>query len=156
MSALHQVVAKFLAERDQVITAINNCPASNMEDYWRWQGNAEARRTLSQDLERDGIDLTGDPAPVGDQERAAQALLAAFTGGKGDVYDLADHLLAAGVFRDEATVKAEAIRELAQKQRQYAADARTSNGQAEHEDRADWLDEQADAIAAGRVEGAHP
>jgi glutamyl-tRNA reductase len=119
MSSLQQVVAKFLAERDQVITAINNCPASNMEDYWRWQGNAEARRVLSQDLERDGIDLTDEP-------------------------------------RDDATVKAEAIREAAQVQRQYASDARTNNGQAEHEDFADWLDEQATAIQRAIVEGAHP
>lgn len=51
------VVAKFIAEREQVIVAINNCPASNMDDYWRWQGNAEARRVLQQDLEKAGIEL---------------------------------------------------------------------------------------------------
>lgn len=155
MSGLQQVVAKFLAERDQVIIAINNCPASNMEDYWRWQGNAEARRVLSQDLERDGIDLTVDAA-VGNRERVAQTLLAAFSGGKGDVYDLADHLIEEGLCRDEATVKAEAIREVAQAQRQLASRSRTNNGQAEHEDFADWLDDRAFAIAPDAVEGAHP
>jgi hypothetical protein len=72
MSALAATVAKFLAERDQVITAINNCPASNMEDYWRWQGNAEARRVLKQDIARDGIDLAADAYTV--EAIEAQAL----------------------------------------------------------------------------------
>jgi len=78
----------------------------------------------------------------------------------GTITDAVQHqitaLLAAGVFRDEATVKAEAIRELAQVQRQLAADARTNNGQAEHEDLADWLDEQASAVDPAVLEGAHP
>lgn len=119
MGALHQVVAKFLAERDQVITAINSCPASNMEDYWRWQGNAEARRVLREDLEREGIDLTVEP-------------------------------------RDEATVKGEALREAAQRQRQYAADMTTKDGKWECVQAADWLDEQADAIDPTILEGARP
>jgi hypothetical protein len=181
MSGLQQVVAKFLAERDQVITAINNCPASNMEDYWRWQGNAEARRTLSQDLERDGIDLTAEPAPV-----ASRTLVAMTVAGHearyivqdgrprwfcpcgewetddvmlvvhGHASHLAALVMAIGVFRDEATVKAEAIREAAEVQRQYAADARTQYGEAEHTNIADWLDEHATAIDPARLEGAHP
>jgi hypothetical protein len=74
---------------------------------------------------------------------------------------LQDRLADAGVDltaepRDESTVKADAIRELAQAQRQFAADARTNNGHAEHEDFADWLDEQADKLDPRRLEGAHP
>lgn len=115
--SLHTVVAKFLAERDNVTRAIESCPASNMEDYWRWQGHAEARRVLRQDIEREGIDLSGS------------------------------HV---------AAIKADAIRELAEAQRQLARDAKTSNGHAEHTDRADWLDDQANAIDPRRLEGAHP
>lgn len=59
-------------------------------------------------------------------------------------------------FEPIAAIKAEAIREAAQAQRQLAADARTSNGRAEHTDRADWLDDQANAIDPARLEGAHP
>jgi hypothetical protein len=55
-----------------------------------------------------------------------------------------------------ATVQADALREAAQAQRQLAAQARTSNGRAEHEDRADWLDDQANAIDPRRLEGARP
>lgn len=43
-------VAAFLGERDNFITAIKNCPPGNKADYWRWQGNAEARRVLAEDL----------------------------------------------------------------------------------------------------------
>lgn len=57
---------------------------------------------------------------------------------------------------DVAAIKADAIRELAEAQRQLARDARTGNGRAEHEDRADWLDDQANAIDPRRLEGAHP
>lgn len=57
---------------------------------------------------------------------------------------------------DVAAIKADALREAAQAQRQLAADARTGNGKAEHEDRADWLDDQANAIDPRRLEGAHP
>jgi hypothetical protein len=64
----------------------------------------------------------------------------------GHASHLAALVMAAGVFRDEATVKAEAIRELAQKQRQYAADMTTKDGKWECVQAADWLDEQADAI----------
>lgn len=74
---------------------------------------------------------------------------------------LRDRLANAGVNltakpRDEATVKAEAIREAAQAQRQLAADARTQYGEAEHTNTADWLDEHATAIDPRRLEGAHP
>jgi len=120
MSTLQNVVSKFLAEREQVLTALNNCPVTNMEDYWRWQGHAEARRTLREDLEREGIDLTGATPDV------------------------------------VAAIKADALREAAQIQRQYAADARTQYGEAEHTNIADWLDEHATAVDPARVEGAHP
>jgi hypothetical protein len=55
-----------------------------------------------------------------------------------------------------AAIKADALREAATAQRQLAAYARTNNGHAEHEDRADWLDDQANAIDPRRLEGAHP
>lgn len=44
-------VEKFCAARAEYITAINNCPAENSHDYWRWQGHAEGRRQLSQELD---------------------------------------------------------------------------------------------------------
>lgn len=56
---------------------------------------------------------------------------------------------------DVTVIKAQAVRELAQAQRQLAADARTNNGKAEHTDIADWLDNQAAALEP-RLEGAHP
>lgn len=116
MSPLQKVVSKFLDERDQVMTAIRNCPATNMEDYWRWQGHAEARRVLREDIEREGIDLSGSAA---------------------------------------ASIKADALREAAEAQRQLARDAKTRQGRAEHEDRADWLDDRANTIDPRRLEGAH-
>jgi hypothetical protein len=67
----------------------------------------------------------------------------------------AQYLLAASVFRVDATVKAEALREAAEAQRQLARDSRTGNGNAEHEDRADWLDDRAAALEP-RLERAHP
>lgn len=41
-------VAEFVAERAEYITAINGC--HNDADYWRWQGHAESRRQLAQQL----------------------------------------------------------------------------------------------------------
>ncbi|MFD7185545.1 hypothetical protein ACFV90_36985 [Streptomyces sp. NPDC059904] len=43
-------VAEFVAKRAEVITAINNCHPNNAHDYNRWQGHAEARRQLAQQL----------------------------------------------------------------------------------------------------------
>jgi hypothetical protein len=117
MSPLQKVVSKFLAERDNFIRAIENCPSDEIADYWRWQGHAQARRILREDLEREGIDLTGSAA---------------------------------------ASIKADALREAAEAQRQLARDARTDVGRAEHEDRADWLEDRANLIDPRRLEGAHP
>jgi hypothetical protein len=125
------------------------------------------------------IDFPDEGAPVASQTRIAEVLLGHqmewVEGAKtfdcscnedgsldwmGTITEAVQHqldaMLAAGVFRDEATAKAEAIREAAQAQRQLAADARTNNGQAEHEDFADWLDDRAFAIDPAVVEGAHP
>lgn len=55
-----------------------------------------------------------------------------------------------------AAIKADALREAAQVQRQVARDARTQYGEAEATDIADWLDDQATAIDPRRMEGAHP
>ncbi|MFZ3592244.1 hypothetical protein [Streptomyces sp. BH104] len=41
-------VAEFAAKRAEYITAINGC--HNDADYWRWQGQAEARRQLAEEL----------------------------------------------------------------------------------------------------------
>jgi hypothetical protein len=41
-------VAEFAAKRAEYIDAINSC--HNDADYWRWQGQAEARRQLSEEL----------------------------------------------------------------------------------------------------------
>ena len=41
-------VAEFVAKRAEYITAINGC--HNDADYWRWQGHAESRRQLAQQL----------------------------------------------------------------------------------------------------------
>jgi len=44
------VVEKFVAARAEYITAINNCAPGNFSDYHRWQGHAEGRRQLAQEL----------------------------------------------------------------------------------------------------------
>jgi hypothetical protein len=41
-------VAAHVEKRAEFITAINGC--HNDADYWRWQGQAEARRQLAQEL----------------------------------------------------------------------------------------------------------
>lgn len=69
---------------------------------------------------------------------------------------VADTLLSAGIFRDEATVKAEALREAASAAREEAANSRTPQGRYEAEGRADWLDDRATEIDPARLEGAHP
>lgn len=43
-------VAEFVAKRAEYITAINNCSPNNRHDYNRWQGHAESRRQLAQQL----------------------------------------------------------------------------------------------------------
>lgn len=43
-------VAAFVAQRAEVITAIRNCHPDNSADYNRWQGHAEARRVLAEQL----------------------------------------------------------------------------------------------------------
>ena len=45
------VVAEFCSERARYITSINNCHPDNDDDYYRWQGHAEARRQLGQRLD---------------------------------------------------------------------------------------------------------
>ncbi len=50
LRALRDKVAAFINERSESITAIENCPAGNEWDYYRWQGHAEARRVLAQQL----------------------------------------------------------------------------------------------------------
>ena len=57
---------------------------------------------------------------------------------------------------DRAELRADALRDAADAQRQLARDAKTDVGRAEHEDRADWLDDRANAIDPRVVEGAHP
>lgn len=49
-------VRDFIAERGQVITAINNCHPDNTADYHRWQGHAESRRQLAERLDRKETD----------------------------------------------------------------------------------------------------
>ena len=44
------VVEEFVAARAEYITAINNCAPGNYADYHRWQGHAEGRRQLAQEL----------------------------------------------------------------------------------------------------------
>ena len=55
-------VRLFIAEREEYITAIKNCPPGNTADYHRWQGHAEARRRLAALL---------DHEPVTDREESA-------------------------------------------------------------------------------------
>jgi hypothetical protein len=43
-------VAAFVAQRAEVITAIRNCHPDDSADYNRWQGHAEARRVLAEQL----------------------------------------------------------------------------------------------------------
>jgi hypothetical protein len=42
------VVAQFVADRAEYITAIRNCHPDRPHDYDRWQGHAESRRQLAQ------------------------------------------------------------------------------------------------------------
>jgi len=58
--------------------------------------------------------------------------------------------------RNEATVKAEALREAATAARAEAANSRTPQGHAEATTYADWLDDRATEIDPARLEGAHP
>lgn len=60
-----------------------------------------------------------------------------------DADEITDALLAAGLFRDEHEVKAEAIHEAAAAQRELAGASATRDGRWEHEQLADWLDEYA-------------
>jgi hypothetical protein len=41
-----KVVADFIGDRGEYVTALLNCGPDNTADYWRWQGHAEARRQL--------------------------------------------------------------------------------------------------------------
>ncbi|WP_410652093.1 hypothetical protein [Amycolatopsis sp. cmx-4-54] len=54
--AEREVIRDFIAERGQVITAINNCHPDNTADYHRWQGHAESRRQLAERLNRKEAD----------------------------------------------------------------------------------------------------
>jgi len=42
------LVHHFVTARDEYIVAIKNCPPGNSDDYWRWQGHAEARRQFGE------------------------------------------------------------------------------------------------------------
>lgn len=72
------------------------------------------------------------------------------------VGDLRGLLMLHGDPRDEATVKAEALREAATAAREDAANSRTPQGHAEATTYADWLDDRATEIDPARLEGAHP
>jgi hypothetical protein len=45
------IVEKFVADRAGYITAIRNCHPDNQHDYDRWQGHAESRRQLAEQLD---------------------------------------------------------------------------------------------------------
>lgn len=44
------IVEQFVADRAGYITAIRNCHPDNQHDYDRWQGHAESRRQLAEQL----------------------------------------------------------------------------------------------------------
>lgn len=44
------IVEEFVADRAGYITAIRNCHPDNQHDYDRWQGHAESRRRLAEQL----------------------------------------------------------------------------------------------------------
>ncbi|MFJ4785058.1 hypothetical protein [Streptomyces sp. NPDC088794] len=44
------IVETFVADRADYITAIRNCHPNNGHDYNRWQGHAESRRQLAEQL----------------------------------------------------------------------------------------------------------
>jgi hypothetical protein len=48
--ATMEKVDKFISERDECVTALRNSTDADA-DYWRWQGHAEARRQLREQLE---------------------------------------------------------------------------------------------------------
>lgn len=78
---LRKVVADFINERPDFIRALENCPDDNQADYYRWNGNAEARRTLHERLREFGVDTAAAPAlqdltptPAGRNAGAVRAL----------------------------------------------------------------------------------
>lgn len=50
VEAREKVIAEFVAERAEYITALRNCHPDNGHDYDRWQGHAAARRQLAEKL----------------------------------------------------------------------------------------------------------
>lgn len=70
------VVAEFVAQRAEYITAIRNCHPDNGHDYDRWQGHAAARRQLAELLGLPVAWPAEDPASVGKSADKLAALLA--------------------------------------------------------------------------------
>lgn len=170
--------AKTLREAARDLTLMSD-DGTEYEHNDGCQGEPECPACWVQGIRRLFIDFPDEGAPVASQARIAEVLLGHqmewVEGAKtfdcscnedgsldwmGTITEAVQHqldaMLAAGAFRDEATVKAEALREAAQRQRQYAADMTTKDGKWECVQTADWLDEQADAVDPHRVEGAHP
>lgn len=54
LQGIEKILSSCIAERAQFITAIENCPADNQADYWRWQGHAEVRRQLKEQVDQLG------------------------------------------------------------------------------------------------------
>ena len=144
--------AKTLREAAHDLTLMSD-DGSEYEHNEGCQGEPDCPACWVEGIRQLFVDFPEQAAPVISEEALTKAIWDADS----TFSDLiAKHLLTAGVFRDEATVKADALREAAEAQRQLARDARTSNGKAEHEDRADWLDDRANTIDPRRLEGVHP
>lgn len=170
--------AKTLREAARDLTLMSD-DGSEYEHNDGCQGEPECPACWVEGIRQLFVDFPEETAPVAVEARAAEVLLGHqmewVEGAKtfdcscnedgsldwmGTITEAVQHQVDAmrvsGAFRDEAAVKAEALREAAQAQRLLAADSKTGNGKAEHEDRADWLDDQANAIDPRRLEGAHP
>lgn len=112
MSAERKTIQHFLDQREEYVRVLRQCVEAN-DDYYRWQGHAEARRQLRTSLENAGVDLTVEPVAVASRGHiAADVLGPAICKPDWSLLDLADALLADGVFQREIDVKravAEAI-----------------------------------------------
>lgn len=70
-AAVNDLSAKvhaFIDGRREVFVALKNCPGSNMDDYMRWQGHAEARRALAETL---GLELDQESGGLANRSERA-------------------------------------------------------------------------------------
>lgn len=81
MSGLSTAVGEFIDQREEYVRVLKQCTEAN-PDYYRWQGNAEARRQLGETLAQRGVSLA---AELDLESPALQDLLAQACGDPGSI-----------------------------------------------------------------------